>query len=93
MSKTFSHGVVAPGNVNENQLNPGSSGGDSILIKAPSTNLGIARIGKKTKTSEAEGGFPLEPGDAITLDLSDALNLWYRVGNAADKLNWIAVAA
>lgn len=92
MSKTLKHGVVAPGDVVEHQLIPEASGGESVLIKALSTNVSTIRIGKKTKV-DAANGFPLDPGDSLTMDLGDALQVWYQNTTAADKLAWVVTGA
>jgi len=85
-AKDFDNGVV--------ELNPtpqplGEAEIVAVLVKADSNNSQDAYIGKEDKAT-SEKGFPLLPGEAVTLK-TDNLNKIYVSGAIGDKVRYIAI--
>jgi hypothetical protein len=76
---------------------PVAGGGEKgVLFKAPGAlddtpNTVAVFIGRSNVTADqtGSGGFPLAPGDSITLPV-DAANEWYAIATATSQvINWI----
>lgn len=70
-----------------------------ILLKAPGVdddtpNTASVFIGfssNVTADQTGSGGFPLAPGESITIPVEDASNIWDVATDTNQKLNWIAL--
>lgn len=65
------------------QIKPSDGAARSIVFLADETNASPIWIGGKTETAEAGKGFPLGPGKAIGIELTDAGQIW-AFGGAGD---------
>ena len=61
----------------------------SIVVKAKSTNVGNIYIGGSDVTSS--NGFILEPGDAISFDITGLASIYIDADNAGDGVSYFAV--
>ena len=59
----------------------------SVTIKAMTTNVGTIYVGGSSVTSST--GFPLGPGDTLSLDISNTNVIWI-TGTTSDKISWIS---
>lgn len=67
----------------------GSAAARSFILAAPLVNTGTVWIGGRTVSEDT--GFPLEPGDTITVDSNGLEDMWM-VGTEDDSLRWLAAA-
>jgi hypothetical protein len=61
-----------------------------IAIKAHKANTGVVWVGQDN-TVPANAGFPLDPGDIVTLEILNPGNVWILQSVAADRFSVMAV--
>ena len=90
MDSILLHELKAPADVEEHRLMTVAVGSRShaVAIKALTTNTAALWLGLEG-LANSEAGFPLNPGEAITLDLKNAGQIFYTLGAEADKIAWL----
>ncbi len=83
------NGRATAADTNEAQLGAGLTGGSAITVKALASNVGNVFIGTKNNSSK-ELGYPLAKGESVTIPAKNAMQLFFTLENAGDKLAWIA---
>ena len=63
-------------------------GAETVLLKAPSTNVGTVYLGPTGVL--ATNGFPLAPGESIAIDASE-LSAIFAIGTAGDDVALLAL--
>lgn len=64
----------------------------SVIIRAHPDNSSNVYIGFDDSLTASGSGFPLEPGDSITIDLKVVdQNVWLLVSSSGDEVRWLAV--
>ncbi len=61
-----------------------------IHIKAPLTNTDTVYVGSNTLVSTPSGGFPLEPGESIFIEIDNASKIYARSSSTGQKVTYIA---
>lgn len=92
MDGTLTQDVVTANDLEEHVIISSGAQSHAVAIKAPDTNAGVVTVGAKTRSGPTHG-FPLGPGEGVTLDLKNAQQMFYTLGVKNDKLAWIMVAA
>lgn len=84
---TFGTLRLAPGDVDVHKF-PNHSSASSVLIKALSTNEGEVFIAENEEKleEEGEGGYPLEKGEKISLEIKGTQQFFYRAEKEGDEL-------
>lgn len=93
-SNTVNNGQVTNANVDEEKvINAALVAGRKVRLKAPKTNVKVVFIGKQGASRASTGGYPLDPGESVELEVSNAKNLFYSLEGANEKLNWLTLGA
>lgn len=61
-----------------------------VHLKAPISNTATIYIGSGTLSSTASGGFPLEPGESLYLEIDNLNKIYVVAATTGQKINYIA---
>lgn len=89
---TLDNGQVTNATKEEEKVLPLSPTSHSIALKALKTNAGAVWIGKQGAAKNNNGGFPLSPGEGISLDLKNS-RIFVSFDSANDSLAWVVTSA
>jgi len=91
-TSTWDHGSNLDVDTSAEQL-PSQAATKGVTVKAAATNTAAVYVGKSDVTAgntDATDGFPLEPGESITLPLTNANLIYVIAASNNQKIFWVA---